>query len=81
MTSSNLVGCWTGRSALLLAPEDAIDVVGSLPVLCDEISPVRDHATRRGKVACGIDCGKAVPGHKRDDQLAMRSNRRPPALP
>ena len=76
ITSSYLVGACTGRSAGLLALEDAIDVAGRAPVLVDEIRPIGDQAAAGDEEAVEVDRGQFVPGRQRDDQIAMNHRQR-----
>jgi hypothetical protein len=68
-TSSNLVGC--RQIGGLLAAQDAIDERGSLPVLLGQIDPIGNQAAVRDEVPECVSRWQAVPGSKRDDQLAI----------
>jgi hypothetical protein len=78
IANSCLVGACTGRSAGVLALEDAIDVAGRAAVRVDRIRPVGDQATGFDVVAVVVDRGQLVLGRKRDDQVAMNHRQRAP---
>ena len=55
----------------LFPHEDAIDIGGGTPELINDIRPVRDQTTMRVEGPKAIDRGQAVPGRKRDEQVAV----------
>src|SRR5262249_8132662 len=55
----------------LLALEDAINVAGRLPILVQEIGPVRNKAAAGDVEALRIDSRQSMPGRQRDNQIAV----------
>ena len=55
-----------------LALEDTIDIACRLPVLVDEVSPIRNKPAVGDEPALEIDRGEFVSGRERDDQTAMK---------
>ena len=86
ITSSNFVGAWTGRSAGLLAFEDAIDIRGRAPVAVHGIGPIRHQtagghelAGRRKWPAACVERQRAInPGDERSAKGIGRSRCWPP---
>ena len=65
MTSSNLVGPATGRSAGLRALEDLTGVDGGLTIHVQVIGPIAHQPTGRRIIAIGIDRGNPIARRER----------------
>ena len=59
ITSSYLVGGWTGRSAVLLALEDLPGVDADLAIRVSEVCSVAHQTTGRDELTLAVDCGIA----------------------
>src|SRR5262249_41325336 len=76
MTISNLVGCWTGRSAGLAPLKNLVDVVSSTPRQVSEIRPVGDEATGCHKFSNSMKRRQLLPGREVRNALSITSGER-----
>ena len=72
ITSSNLVGCCTGRSAGFSPLRISAGVDATLPIGIGDAYPVAQQSARHGIFAKLIDGGQPLPFRKSDDPLALR---------
>jgi hypothetical protein len=56
--------------------ENAINVIGSLPMRIDGVRPVRDEAAISNVGTERVGCRQSVPGCQRDDQVAVIARQR-----
>src|SRR5262245_60656763 len=56
ITSTNLVGCITGRSGWLVAFENAADIDASLAIRIPVVGAIAHQATGGGEIASDEDC-------------------------
>ena len=71
ITSSNLVGCCTGRSCGFRAFQDAIDVIGRAQEQVGIVDAIGHQTAGRGERTREIDGGQAVFGRGSEDRVAM----------
>ena len=71
ITSSIFTACWTGRSAGLLAPEDAVDVLGGVPVKVQNDDAVGYEQAAHHHVAKRGDGRQATVGSQSGDELVV----------
>ena len=87
ITSSNLVGCWTGKSRGLGALQNTIDISGRAQEQLGVIDAIGHQAAGRGERAREYTVGRRCCGGGSEDGIAMhdgediRQNQQSAALP